>query len=88
MNDKPTPTTAARTGVAVPRLIQHDKMQQLVEAGKAIHLSPQERHRIFVRYGPSWWIRSNDGYCEITGQDEIRKLNTWRTRLTEGPLWV
>ncbi|WP_020525228.1 hypothetical protein [Catelliglobosispora koreensis] len=80
--------TAPPRRIPIPRRIDLDAMQRHVDAGKAILLSPQPRHCIFVRYGPSWWVRSPDGYVEISGPEEIRKLDTWRRRLTEGPLWV
>lgn len=88
MNDNITPATTTAEALRVPRIMPDSHMQRLLDSGHATPLSTQQRHRIFIRHGTTWWIRSNDGYCEIIGPDEIRKLDTWRRRLTEGPLWV
>ncbi|MEV6527126.1 hypothetical protein AB0M43_34870 [Longispora sp. NPDC051575] len=83
MHQRPATSTAP----AVPRTMPGTQMTALLETQDAVALSPQERHRMFVRYGASWWIASGDVYCEITVPDQIVKLDRWRRRLTEGALW-
>lgn len=87
MNDN---VTATNNGAAprTPRLMPDTHMQRLIDGGHATPLSHQQRHRMFVRYGNTWWILGSHGWCEITGTEEIRKLDTWRRRLTEGSLWI
>lgn len=70
-----------------PRLIPQRAMRDLVDAQQATTLTDHERYRMFVRYDNTWWIGYHDTYCEITSEDNNRKLDTWRRRLTEGALW-
>ena len=87
--NEPTQPVAASTDIPArqPLVIDAAVMWAHHAAGRAIPLSAQARHHMFIRYDNTWWIAHHNQFVEITSPDQQSKLDRWHRRVTQGALW-